>query len=257
MTTGITTAGLMWRDRAVLLGSAALVTFLGWAVMLQGHGGGPFSLDRIAAPHAHPPGHAGFLATFAMWMAMMTGMMLPAVLPWILLFAAGSRSRNPSGAPYLPTSMFVSGYLAIWALYSLGAAVAQRLLSRWGALEPLGLELAVPVGGVVLIGAGLFQLTPLKAACLRHCRSPLAFLMSRWRDGPVGAFRLGLGHGAYCVACCWALMAVGFAVGVMNLAWMAVLTVALCVEKIAPGGAIWSRLFGVLLIVWGALRFVA
>ena len=156
--------------------------------------------------------------------------------------------------PYLPTSLFVLGYLVTWAIYSLGAAAAQRLLQQRGLFDPLGLEVAAPVGGAVLLGAGLFQFTPLKAACLKHCRSPLGFLLSRWRDGPRGAFELGLRHGAYCLVCCWALMAVGFAVGVMNLAWMAVVTVALCIEKIAPGGAGWSRMFGVLLIVWGAWR---
>jgi predicted metal-binding membrane protein len=107
------------------------------------------------------------------------------------------------------------------------------------------------LGGAVLVAAGLFQFTPLKAACLAHCRTPLGFFLSSWRDGPRGAFRMGLEHGRYCVGCCWALMIVAFALGVMNLAWMAVLTLGLSIEKIAPRGPLVGRAFGALLTAWG------
>ena len=103
----------------------------------------------------------------------------------------------------------------------------------------------------MLLLAGLFQVSPLKAACLRHCRSPLGFFLTRWREGPVGAYRMGLQHGAYCVGCCWALMMLSFALGVMNLLWMTALTLFLCLEKIAPGGATSSRLSGLVFMAWG------
>ncbi len=113
--------------------------------------------------------------------------------------------------------------------------------------------LLAPLAGLVLVGAGLYQVTPAKAACLEHCRTPMSYFLSRWRNGPGGAFRMGLSHGAFCVGCCWALMLTGFALGVMNLAWMAVLTVVIAVETFAPRGERIGRLAGAALVVWGLI----
>ena len=186
-----------------------------------------------------------------MWMAMMVAMMLPPVLPWVLLFASTNRSRDPEAGPYFPTALFLGGYFAAWAPYCLAAALAQGLLQQAAWLSTVDLRVGPQAGGALLVAAGLFQVTPLKAACLKHCRTPLGFFLERWRDGPAGAFGMGLRHGLYCLGCCWALMGLSFALGVMNLLWMAVLTGILCVEKIAPGGQALSRAFGVLLTVWG------
>ncbi len=129
--------------------------------------------------------------------------------------------------------------------------MVQQQLVGLALLDPVDLTVGPRVGGALLIVAGLFQWSPLKTACLRHCRNPLSFFLSRWRDGPAGAFRMGFRHGAYCVACCWALMALAFALGVMNLLWMAALTLLLCLEKIAPAGRGTGRAFGLAFVVWG------
>lgn len=119
-------------------------------------------------------------------------------------------------------------------------------------LHPTALKVAPTAGAVLLLLAGAVQFSPLKGACLRHCRSPLGYFLTRWRDGPRGAFSMGFHHGVYCLGCCWALMALAFALGTMNLAWMAAVTLLLCIEKIAPGGEHWSKVFGLLLLGWGA-----
>ena len=119
------------------------------------------------------------------------------------------------------------------------------------------LSLGTQAGGAVLVAAGLFQLSPLKNACLSHCRNPMGYFLRRWRDGPAGALRMGTAHGVVCVACCWALMAVAFALGIMNLLWMAALTAMLVIEKNAPGGRQWGIVFGALLLGWGSFRLLA
>ncbi len=233
-------------DRAVLLGSAALLVILAWAALLRGHAG-----------HVHPGAPLeGFALATAMWIVMMVGMMLPAVLPWILLFAAANRGRSAGRPPYAAVALFTGGYFAIWSGYALAAAAGQIFLQGQGALHGSDLRVGPLLGGVLLVVAGAFQWTSLKAACLEHCRTPLSFFLARWRDGPVGAFRMGFAHGLYCLGCCWALMALSFALGVMNLVWMAVLTLVVCAEKIAPQGRALSRVCGLLLAIWG-LRVMA
>jgi len=238
------------RDRALLLVGATLLTLLAWAALVLGHGDGP-AVGHATGPHVHPDGPGGLLLAFTMWLVMMVAMMLPAVLPWILLFSDAGRRHDPLRGTAFSTLLFVGGYFAIWALFSIAAAAVQLLLQRAALLDPTRLALSAGLGGALLIVAGLFQLTPLKAACLRHCRSPLGFLLSSWRPGRLAAFRLGSRHGAYCLGCCWALMVLSFALGVMNLAWMAGLTAFLCIEKIVPGGDRAGRIFGLLCVVWG------
>ncbi len=200
------------------------------------------------------PDHATTVTvTFAMWMAMTAVMMAPAVSPWVAVVA---RLAAPScgGAGAARTGLeFLSGYFATWVPYALIGATAQLVLLERGML-PAGDALGSTVGGAVLVGAGLFQFSPLKAACLRHCRSPLGFFLERWHDGPVAAWVLGVRHGLFCLGCCWALMAVVFAVGIMSLVWMAVLALAVWLEQVAPQGGAVSRVIGVSLIVWGLVR---
>ena len=163
-----------------------------------------------------------------MWQAMMTAMMAPTAWPWVRAFdrftapAAGRLER------WRLRAAFVSGYLTIWLAFSVAAATVQLLLAHAG-LETGRLSGVGP--GVALLVAGLFQLAPLKRSCLTHCRNPFSYLLARWRNGPAGGFRLGLGHGAYCVGCCWALMSLPLALGLMNLWLMAALTVFVFLEQ--------------------------
>jgi len=190
--------------------------------------------------------------TFAMWAVMMIGMMAASAAPVILLFAAMRRRSDAQRWP-LVVFAFATGYLLVWIGFSAGAALAQWALRSAAMLTPMMKTSSAPLGGVILIAAGVYQLTPFKGACLTHCRSPLGFLMSRWRDGTAGAFRMGIEHGTYCLGCCWALMCVLFVVGVMNLVWVAVMAIFVLVEKIAPAGAFVARVGGAAMITAGAL----
>jgi len=191
----------------------------------------------------------------AVWMIMMTVMMLPAVFPWLKGFAALTRSGSSGSVRGSWVALFALGYLTAWLAFSVGGASLQILLRSWGALAASAVgasaALTTPLAGVVLIGAGVYQAAPAKSACLEHCRTPMSFFLSRWRNGPAGALRMGATHGAFCVGCCWALMLTGFAVGVMNLAWMGVLTAVIAAETIAPQGVRISRLAGAGLVIWG------
>ena len=243
MARGAFTESLARSDRLVVVSAAAGLLALSWLILLRAEHTGGQPHDALLAPHAHGAGAAALLSGFCMWMVMMVAMMLPAVMPWILLFTRLSRGKE--------AGLFSAGYLVAWAGFSLAAALVQSGLQQSGLFDAAELRTGRLLGAIVLIAAGLFQISPLKAACLRHCRTPLAFFLARWRDGPAGALGMGLRHGLWCLACCWALMAVSFALGVMNLLWMAALTVFLCVEKVAPAGARLGRAAGVVLLVWG------
>jgi predicted metal-binding membrane protein len=210
---------------------------LSWLFVLGGAG----MSDGMTIPPMQPP----FGALVIMWWVMMAAMMLPSAAPAILLYGRvrDAHSRDPAIAD---SSVFLLGYLAVWLLFSLVAASAQWLLI--GPSMALSVRWAAPA---VLILAGLYQLSPLKAACIRQCRSPAQFISRHWQRGSVGAVRLGVMHGAYCVGCCWLLMALLFVGGVMNPLWIAGLTIMVAVEKLAPHGQIFGRTAGVALICWG------
>lgn len=191
-----------------------------------------------------------FLTT---WVVMMLAMMLPSAAPMILLYDRYIVRQRSGWLTRLPTTIFVSGYFVTWLGFGLAAFVA-TLLHVWLADRyPDLLEYSHYVGGAALVLAGLYQLTPLKNACLRHCRSPIGFIMHAWHPGYLGALRMGLHHGFYCVGCCWGLMVVLFVVGLMNLTWMALLALAIFLEKILPWGVLISRVSGAALIVLGLL----
>lgn len=199
-----------------------------------------------------------FLLAALMWFGMMAAMMLPVSIPWVRVLASlsdgGGRTARadpggevPGGWPRLRSGgLFLAGYLSVWLLFSLAAAAVQL---GTAAVVPLGRD--GPLAGFLLVGAGLYQLSPVKAACLRHCRNPLTYFLTRWRDGPRGALGMGWGHGLYCLGCCWALMALALVLGVMNMIWMAVLAAVVFIENVAPGGAAIGRVAGVGLVVWG------
>lgn len=243
-------ATLLRRDRTLVLGACGLVSLLAWAHLVMTHG-----LPGIETAHLHHPAVHAIDATtlglaFVFWWIMMVAMMLPPVLPWILLHARSARGRSDPH-PYRDTILFTAGYFIVWAGYSVVAAGLQLVLQQRLLLEGSDLRLGVTGAGALLVGAGVFQLSPLKQACLKHCRSPIGFFLSEWRPGAWGSLRMGLRHGSFCVTCCWALMALSFALGVMNLIWMALLTIVLCIEKIAPGGQTFSRVAGLGFLAWG------
>jgi predicted metal-binding membrane protein len=188
---------------------------------------------------------------WAMWAAMMAGMMLPTITPFVMLYARAVRNRTDIGRPSTRIYAIGSGYVLVWVVFSVGATVLQRALSS-ASLLTMMMEPASPrAAAVLLFIAGIYQLTPLKTACLRACRSPITELTSRWRHGTSGAFRMGVEHGLYCLGCCWALMLLLFAGGVMNLAVILALTAWVMIEKLAPFGAQTARAGGLLLLAAG------
>lgn len=246
------------RDRAVVAGAIAVITVLAWAYLLGGAG---MSMDMrgmdidMIMPTSWTPGYA--LVVFLMWWMMMTAMMLPAAAPIILLFALVNRRSREHGAPYVPTAVFAAGYLLVWGGYSLAAALLQWWLQKMGWLT-MAMAAADPRwGGALLVAAGLYQMTPWKHACLRHCRGPVDFIARHWQPGHGGALRMGLTHGAYCAGCCWLVMGLLFYGGVMNVYWIAGLSLLVLLERCMPAGHDLGRLSGVGLIAWGGWLLAA
>jgi predicted metal-binding membrane protein len=205
-----------------------------------------------------PKGLADLVLLLAMWWIMMIGMMLPSAAPMILTFAAINRSRRARGQAYTPTALFTSGYLLAWGGFGVAATLLQWALERASLLAPMAMKTTSPLlGGVLFIAAGVYQFTPIKRICLTSCRSPFDFVVNHWRDGVGGAVRMGFAHGLYCLGCCWILMALLFAVGAMNLVWVAALTVVVLVEKLLPAGDWIGRIGGLLLIAWGVWLLTA
>jgi predicted metal-binding membrane protein len=213
---------------------------------MAGHG----AMHCAMLPHQVAWGPAEVWMTFVMWAVMMAAMMLPTAIPMVLAFAAVNR-QGKHGGTVVPVGAFVAGYLGAWTLYGAGATAAQWGFQRAALLSPVTLASGPVLGGLLLIAAGIFQWTPWKDACMAKCRNPLGFLLTHWRPGRLGAFALGGRYGLYCLGCCWLLMALSFALGVMNLVWMAAVTVFMLVEKIAPAGHSISRAAGVGLAAWG------
>jgi predicted metal-binding membrane protein len=197
------------------------------------------------------------LLMFAMWAIMMVAMMLPSAAPMILIFAKVNRKQRENGNPYVPTSLFALGYILMWAAFSIAATAIQWGLQSAALLSPMMVSTSVILGGVLFIAAGIYQWTPLKYACLKNCRSPLSFIMQHWQPGQAGAFRMGLGHGSFCLGCCWFVMGLLFVGGVMNLAWVAAITVFVVAEKIFPHGQWVARAGGVAMVGAGVYLFVA
>jgi len=232
-------------DRALVLAAVVVVAALAWFDLWRRARG----MMDMAMPEMEPWSVAELGAIVLMWLVMMIAMMLPSAAPMLLLFAATQRDRG-SGGPSAPLVAFTAGYVLVWAGFSILAAVLQALLQERMLLTSNLAVTSVWLGAAVLALAGIYQLTPLKNACLIHCQSPLGFLLGHWRDGAGGALGMGLRHGAYCLGCCWALMALLFVVGVMNLAWVAALAVFVLAEKAVARGVWLSRISGAVLLAW-------
>jgi len=201
---------------------------------------------------AGSPWTAGSLAgTMAMWTVMMAAMMVPASLPVMRIVLHGSRAATSRGEPSTPVAAFTVGYLLVWAAFSAFATLLQAWLGSAMALSGDMALTGARARGAVLLLAGVWQLTPWKHACLSHCRVPLSFALHRWRSGLAGALRMGADHGLSCVGCCWALMLVLFATGVMNLYAVVALTVLVIAERTFASGRAIGFVTGLALVAWG------
>ena len=251
-------AALPPRERLMVGATLLGVALLAWAYLfydahrMSASGAADCMCMQMSGPQLSAWPVQTLLPLFVMWSIMMVAMMLPSALPMVLTFAAVARHRRRHGQPYVSVAIFVSGYIIVWCAFSALAAAGQWHLHRTALLSSTMASTSTLLAGLLLLGAGLFQFTPIKHACLTRCRGPIEFMMTRWREGGWGALRMGLEHGAFCTGCCWALMALLFVLGVMNLLWIAALTTLVCVEKMLPARARISLATGLLLLVWGA-----
>jgi predicted metal-binding membrane protein len=234
------------RDRLVIASCIIVITALAWIYLVH------LSSQKMTMPMSASWTGADFFFTVAMWSVMMIGMMSATAFPVLSLFSGMQKNRT-GHALDKTVLLFGVGYLIVWVGFSAVAALAQLALHNAAVLSPNMATTSSILGGVVLLLAGAYQLTPTKGACLRQCQSPLGFLMTNWREGAKGALVMGLKHGKYCVGCCWALMCVLFVVGVMNLAWVAALTAFILIEKFGRSGFYVARLGGVAMMAAGIL----
>jgi predicted metal-binding membrane protein len=243
---------VLLRDRWLIAAAIALATALCWAWII------PMGRDM----YGDMSGTSAWMMTrtwdlphqvllFAMWVVMMIGMMLPSAAPALLLYAGVVR-KSPEGLrAQAQVYAFAGGYVLVWTIFSLAATVLQLLLARWSLISRMMEARNSTFSGMLLLVAGLYQLTPWKRSCLDSCRSPVGFIVRHWKPGVRGGFHLGLLHGLQCLGCCWALMLLLFVGGVMNLWCIAILTLFVLLEKIAPFGMQGGRLSGVLLGIAG------
>jgi len=271
--TEMAVTAVLRRDRATVVIAIVIVTVLAWAYLLwlaaqMGMAGmrtGATADGAMAGmdmgsgmgaalePTFRPWSVADFAFTFTMWAVMMVGMMTPSVAPMVLLYVAVGRHAAASDRPLAATGWFVAGYLSAWIGFSVIATGAQWTLTRLALLTPMMESASGIFGGVVLLVAGLYQWSPLKDTCLRQCQTPLGFLVSRggFRSDRFAALRLGAEHGAYCVGCCWVLMTLLFVGGVMNVLWIAGLTILILLEKVVPRGRLIPRVAGAVIATGG------
>ncbi len=250
------------RDRQVVATALIAVIAMAWLWILLGAGTGMSAKDMILepgldgmasmmAPAVWTVGYAGVM--FTMWWVMMAAMMLPSAAPILLLFARINRKEKSVGRPFIPTGIFAAGYLVAWGAFSALATGLQWALERLGVLSPMMVTTSYWLEGAILLTAGVWQLTPIKGICLRHCRSPMGFLVQSWRPGRSGAFRMGLEHGSFCLGCCWFLMGLLFFGGIMNLFWIIGLAAFVLLEKTVPMGSWIGRIVGIGVAAWGVL----
>jgi predicted metal-binding membrane protein len=254
------------RDRAVMLAALLLVSALAWGYLLwlaadMDHMGGmdmsgfrtiPTGMGWMA-PVTAPWSTIEFAFVFAMWAVMMVGMMTPSAVPMILMYARVGRQAAQQGKPFAASGWLAGGYLLVWIGFALVATCVQWALERSALLTTMMAAASGVFGGIVLIAVGLYQWTPLKNACLRYCQSPLMFI-SRYggfRPDARGSVVLGIRHGAVCVGCCWALMALLFVGGIMNVLWIAAITILVLAEKVIPAGRAIARIAGAGIFVQG------
>ena len=246
------------RDRVVVMAGVAALVALAWAYLVYVARSSADSGSGMAMAQLQSWTAADFGLMFLMWAVMMVAMMVPTAAPMILLFATVNRRLREQDRPYVPTGVFLSGYLIVWSGFAVLATVANWGLHVNSLLSSMmGTNTSAYLGGGLLLAAAIFQWSPLKYACLSQCRSPLGFIMTEWRDGAGGALRMGLIHGLYCLGCCWVLMGLLFILGVMNLLWIAALATFVLVEKVVPRRFLVSQATGLILAAWGVWMVAA
>jgi predicted metal-binding membrane protein len=245
---------ILRHDRLLVVGGIALVVATAWAYLLAGAGIDMSMAGMEMDPMPWSPVHA--VVVLLMWWVMMTAMMVPSATPTLLLFMTIKRRQEAFGNPSLEAWTFLGGYLLAWLGFSIAAVLIQWLLES---LNWMSMEMAsssATLGGAILLAAGLYQFTPVKTACLRYCQSPVLFLSHNWQPGTLGALRMGLRHGTYCVGCCWFLMGLLFVSGIMNLVWIAAIALYVAFEKLLPVGRRLSTAAGVALTLSGLIVLV-
>ncbi len=248
---------ILRRERLIIAGCLAVVALLAWIYLFHAKAAMPgMDMSGMDMPGMVMPGFSDWnlttvLLLYVMWAVMMVAMMVPSAAPMVLAFLSLNQRRRAASRAFVPVGIFLAGYLAVWAAYSAVATLAQWRLHAAALLSPQMAATSPLLSGGLLIVAGVFQWTPLKRACLKGCRSPLTFLMSEWREGAGGAFVMGLRHGAYCIGCCWVLMALLFVAGVMNLLWVAVIALFVMVEKLLAKGDLVGRACGIVMVIAG------
>jgi predicted metal-binding membrane protein len=193
----------------------------------------------------------------AIWVVMMVAMMFPTAAPMIVTFHKVQISKRQRGEAFVATWVFVAAYMLVWTLSGVAAYAGALAVEATAARAALSPATAARIGGVILVAAGVYQLTPLKDLCLSKCRTPISFIMTSWRDGVNGALRMGLLHGVYCLGCCWLLFVILFPLGIMNIAAMAVITLVIFAEKTLPWGRPVARAAAAILVTYGAVVLVA
>jgi predicted metal-binding membrane protein len=249
---------ILRRDRAIIIASLAALTALAWSDLvwlandmamdgmdMTGYRMIPAG-QALMMPASSPWQPIEFACVFAMWVVMMIGMMTPSAAPIILVYARVGR-HAVEGRPFASTAWFAGGYLLAWIAFSLAATSAQWGLERAALLTPMMASASKILGGILLILAGLYQWTPLKDVCLSQCQAPLGFILSHggFQGAATSSLMLGFRHGVYCLGCCWALMVLLFALGVMNLFWIAALAILVLLEKVVPSGRVIARIAGI------------
>jgi predicted metal-binding membrane protein len=238
------------RDRIVVAAGLLIIAGMAWAYVA--HLAAPMHGElAMAMPQAKAWSVNETAGLAVMWIVMMVAMMVPSVTPVVLLFANVTRRRRLQGVLAAPVSVFALGYLLAWTGYAVLAALLQSFLHSAALLSPSMVSVNPWLGGGLLILAGVYQWLPAKGACLSHCRSPLGFFTAEWREGVPGALVMGFRHGTYCVGCCWALMALLFVAGVMNLLWVVAIALFVLAEKVLPNATLIGRMTGALLAGWG------
>jgi predicted metal-binding membrane protein len=247
------------REKGLALASLAAVAGLAWLYLLR-EAARMGSMEMTAMAPAEPWSPSRLLLTFLMWAVMMVGMMLPSAAPMLLLYGAMARKnaeRAERAVMLAAVWVFAAGYLLVWTGFSLLATILQAALQSVALLSGSMTSASPLLSGILLVLAGLYQWLPAKTACLERCRSPLQFLLARWRPGSIGGLRMGAEHGLFCLGCCWALMTLLFAVGVMNLVWVAVIAGFVFVEKLLPAPRLTTLAAGTVLAAAGVYLIVA
>ena len=229
-------SSLLFRQKTIIYAGLLAIGLASWGYMLWM----AWAMEHMDVIEMWMPPRGGarpwefydFWMCFVMWIIMMIAMMLPSISPMVLLFSKVNKTKKEKEQIYAPTFIFLSGYLLSWAVFSIIATLVQWPLHESALLNPMMNSRSYLLSGLILTSAGIYQFTPLKEVCLKHCRTPLTYLFAHWKDGKLGALYMGLHHGTFCVGCCWMLMAILFALGVMNLLWIMALALFVLFEKI-------------------------